>query len=406
MTKIRRFLKVIGHCGKYYIYHGGPTSRLEDKIAEAGKSFGYEVETWCTPTGLFISVTDGEQTITTLERIRDSRYIFSDFLFYGQLLDQLSAGAITLEEADEQIQSFKSNKYRSYLVAISAFFIGFLASYIKFGYIRGAMVSGLITCIVYALKRPLARRLNYSGVFSDFISCLIAFSLSLVFVYFTEMPLVIFVMGSLLLIVPGLTLTAAISELAEHNFVSGTVKMVKAMLIVVAMGVAYILVENAIFSFDIPRTITNQLVTPSTLVDNDWFQMLSRTVLIAAFCIFFHIPLRAIPGAVFCGLASVIVLDRFLEPQFFVLASFLAAFTVGIISLVLARIYKWPSQIFSTPGILSLVPGLLALSTFYNIDSSGEGQVAYRVALTSGAIVFGLFTARMPFRLYSNKDDD
>ena len=88
----------------------------------------------------------------------------------------------------------------------------------------------------------------------------------------------------------------------------------------------------------------------------------------------------------------------------FVLASFLASLTVGLISLILARAYRWPSQIFSTPGVLILVPGLLALSAFYHIEPGSEGGVAYRVALTAGAIVFGLLTARMPFRLYTDID--
>jgi uncharacterized membrane protein YjjB (DUF3815 family) len=85
------------------------------------------------------------------------------------------------------------------------------------------------------------------------------------------------------------------------------------------------------------------------------------------------------------------------------MASFLASLTVGLVSLSLAKIYQWPSQVFSTTGILSLVPGLLALSTFYSLsEQSSQGTIAYRVALTAGAITFGLFTARMPFRFYNS----
>ena len=114
-------------------------------------------------------------------------------------------------------------------------------------------------------------------------------------------------------------------------------------------------------------------------------------------------PPRAIPGALLCGIASVLVLEQFRDPNVFVLASFLASLTVGLVSLALSRYYKWPSQVFSTTGILSLVPGLLALSSFYNlIEGSGRGAIAYQVALTTGAITFGLLSARMPFRFYNS----
>jgi hypothetical protein len=36
------------------------------------------------------------------------------------------------------------------------------------------------------------------------------------------------------------------------------------------------------------------------------------------------------------------------------------------------------------------------------IGGSDRGDIAYQVALTTGAITFGLLSARMPFRFYNS----
>lgn len=404
-TDINQFIRVMRLCGRHYLYNGGPTSRLEDKVYLAGKHLDLKVEAWCTPTGLFLSVENEDETITALERIRETGNVFSDFLFYGRILDKLGDGRLSLNRAEPLLERYKTRRYSSFFVAVAAFIVGALASFIKFGYPLSALVSGFIAFMVFMLQRPVARRLRYSGVFSDFVSSLLAFFLSTCFMYITGMPMLPFVIGSLIIIVPGLTLTVAISEIAEHNFVSGTVKLVKSVLVIIAMGVSYLLIQNTLAKMNLDQSALFDPVMPTMIVQNPFVQIIGRSFLIGAFCIFFHIPFRAIPGAVACSLAGSLMLDIFVSEETFVLASYLAAFSVGLTSLFLARLYKWPSQIFSTPGVLALVPGLLALSAFYNIENSTEGSIAYRVCLTAGAVVFGLFTARMPFRYYYTEEE-
>lgn len=397
------FLQVAGQCANRYMASGGPTSRLEDKIAQSGKALGYDCDVYATPTAMFVYARDGQNYYMTMERVVNSQINFTDLLFYDSLLQKLSMAKISINEARSQIENFKSRKYAPQWVVLSAFLIGFLASFPKFGHFWGGICSGLITAVVYILDRPLGRKLKFSGIFTDFIGCLFSFIVSLSLASYFEVPVAMFVIGTILLVVPGLTLTSAVSDIAEHNFVSGTVKMVKSTLILVAMGVAYILIENMVTVLGLDKSVFVMTPTKATYIESFWFQFGSRTIMIASFCIFFHIPPKAIPGALLCGIASVLVLEQFKDPSVFVLASFTASLCVGLVSLSLARLYKWPSQVFSTTGILSLVPGLLALSSFYNlIESSGRGAIAYQVALTTGAITFGLLTARMPFRFYNS----
>jgi len=402
-SPISDYLHVAGLAGKHYLATNGPTSRLEEKVSQGGELLGYQTDVYVTPTAMFISMRDQGKIYTSLETIHDNVINFSDMLFYDKIVNGLSNKSMSLDEARHKLENFKTSKFSFPLVTSAAFLIGFLSSYPKYGHLIGGLGSGLIAALVYIVGRPLGHRLKFSGVFTDFVGCFLAFVLSIIAGSIFGVPIPAFVIGSVILIVPGLTLTSAISELAEHHFVSGTVKMMKALLILVAMGVSYLLVENLLTSMGYTSDIVMKRIIVSNFFKEPWFQIISRFIMIASFCVFFHVPLKAFPGAIFCGMASVLVLDLFKDPKMFVLASFTAAMTVGVISLVLARIYSWPSQVFSTTGILSLVPGLLALSAFYSFsETTAQGVVAYRVALAAGAITFGLFTARMPFRFYNS----
>lgn len=397
------FLKVVGECARGYLITGGPITRLEERLMQAGTLCGLSCDVYATPTAVFITAKKGTEIVTSLERATESSINFTDMLFYDSILDKLSTGQFTIVQAEKRLQDFKSRKYRFLYVVLAAFLIGFVASFQKYGDFLGAMVSGVICSFIYLLQRPLGRKLQFSGVFTDFIGCLVAFVISVLASTVTGTGVPVFVIGSLILIVPGLTLTSAISELAEHNFVSGTVKMMKSILILVAMGVSFLLVENMMLSLGFTAQNLSKVNSSNFLTQNVWFQFLSHIVMIWCFCIFFHLPTKAFLGAIISGILCLAVLDCFENPELFVLASFTTSLTVGLLSLLLARIYNWPSQVFSTTGILSLVPGLLALSSFYSVAGPpSQGVIAYRVALTAGAITFGLFTARMPFRFYNS----
>lgn len=401
-VNVSEFIKITSACGQGYLSSGGPTSRLEEKLRQAGQTHGFPTEVYATPTGMFVSVKKGEKVFTSFERILGNETNFTDMLFFDRILEEFSNGQMNAVAASQLLNNFKSRRYSYFLVALSTMLIGFIASFLRYGHWLGALLSGLICVFIYVLSHPLIVKLRFSGVFTDFVGSLVAFFLSVIAGYTLNLPAAVFVIGSLILIVPGLTLTAAISELADHNFVSGTVKLMKAVLILVAMGVAYLLIDNVLQSLGYDtHLLVEHVAEKSRIADLGLFKMLGRILLVASFCIYFQTPWRAMPGAVFCGLMSILMLDQFTDPRFFVMASFLASLTVGLISLFFARLFGWPSQVFSTPGILSLVPGLLALSSFYTItETPTQGTVAYRVALSAGAIVFGLFTARMPFRIY------
>ena len=84
-------------------------------------------------------------------------------------------------------------------------------------------------------------------------------------------------------------------------------------------------------------------------------------------------------------------------------ATFFSAFTIGIISEIMARAKKMPVSVFLIPGFIPLVPGRYAYLTMRNfVESdliSGLGMLTHTLFL-AGAIAFGLFLSGTLYRIF------
>ncbi|CAD2081905.1 uncharacterized membrane protein YjjB (DUF3815 family) [Jeotgalicoccus coquinae] len=79
-----------------------------------------------------------------------------------------------------------------------------------------------------------------------------------------------------------------------------------------------------------------------------------------------------------------------------VMVNFIGAFTLGIMSHIMARVYKEPSTIFLTPGIIPFVPGGMAYDATSSIilsDYFGAVNIIMEVIISAGSIAAGILFA-------------
>jgi len=84
-------------------------------------------------------------------------------------------------------------------------------------------------------------------------------------------------------------------------------------------------------------------------------------------------------------------------------ATFFAAFTVGMISEVLARHKKVPVSVFLIPGFIPLVPGrygYLTMRNFVERDIVAGLEMLVHTLFLAGAIAFGLFLSGTLYRIF------
>ncbi|OZS77627.1 hypothetical protein CF394_10485 [Tetzosporium hominis] len=124
-----------------------------------------------------------------------------------------------------------------------------------------------------------------------------------------------------------------------------------------------------------------------------------------AFGILFNAPRRML---IHCGLVGTVgwlvfsITQTLADDQ--VVATFLGAFTIALMSHIFARRRKMPMILFSVSGIIVLVPGATAYNAMRNVveqDYLMAIELATRALLISGAIAMGLVFAEIIMQIYS-----
>lgn len=387
---------------KLYLASGGPTSRMEDSMGRVGNLYNKHTEVFATPTGVFVTIQDIDHEAdpkTALLRINTSSTDLDRLCklekIYTDILDKRISIHAALETLKNKILT--QTPYLRWQSGAAAFLAGAVISFDSYQRAPAALVSGFITAIIWFFSNLVLKRYVMNPIFTDFISAFLTLTLAAV-AHGLVAPLSIeaYALGGIVLLVPGLALTTAISELAEQNLVSGTAKFMQATLMLLALGLAYLLFQQLAFSMDLSSAL--QPVTPKTKVL--WISALAVIVNIGCFGVIFKVPPRALIWSTLTGLAGWSCLQLMMDTRTAAAAPFLASVVVGFVSLGFGRIFRLPSQVYSVPGIVAMLPGMLALSSFRYFaagDSDSGLEFSFKVAVTAVSIVFGLMSARLPF---------
>lgn len=199
--------------------------------------------------------------------------------------------------------------------------------------------------------------------------------------------------AGLVVLLPGLTLTTALTELSTRNLVSGTTRLVVAGLILfeLAFGLAF---GHRIGDLFVP--LSDGL--PVLYVLPSWTEPLSVVLASIAFTGIFQARLRdgwAIGLACFVAFygakASGLIFDTFL-------GAWISALTLTLSCNAYAKFFDRPAMVPLVPGILLLVPGSIGLQSMTWMLSDAPVlavESALRMTLTGIALTVGVATANV-----------
>lgn len=133
-------------------------------------------------------------------------------------------------------------------------------------------------------------------------------------------------------------------------------------------------------------------------------QLITSFIATAAFGILFNVPKSSLIKGGVVGMGGWIIYFILVEKnQDAVLATLVAAFFIGAVSHVMAKVYKNPVIIFSVAGIIPLVPGGLAydaMRKFVENDYNAALALASKTLLLAGSIAFGLVFSEVINQIY------
>lgn len=370
--------------------HGTPSHRLERVMTKVARTIGVECVMLYTPTALVASMEKGENERTYLRRV-DSGSIDADKLIrFDEILERLEAREIDIAEASRRIEAAASAS-PPFSAWFTAVICGLACASIAVFFGGGWMEVGFAGTIGLAIAglELLQSRLGWEQglIFpvAGFFAAMCSLSASH---WIHPMDDRLVTLSALIILLPGFTITTALTELAVGHLSAGVARLAgaSATLLTLFLGVA--------IAWKIAgpwRSIPESILPVPGLVG--WVALAFAP---AAFAILFRVRVSRW-GIVFAvSLAGYFTAKGFGDRFGVEVGSFLGSLVVGCGSNLYARLRDRPAMVPLAPGMILLVPGSLgyrSLSALLNRETIEGVDFAFGMVLVAMSLVGGLLAS-------------
>ena len=364
--------------------YGTNTPRLESSVESLSQKLGLDTQIWSSPTGILLSFRDAQHPEdpdmrasevlrlapgeTNLRRLVDTNEV-AEKVFHSQM---------SVAEGYERLKTFEPNpiKFKTTLAGF-AFAAASVAAALKARPvdIAAAAIIGGFTGLLYIHARRTPDFRPGLEAMAAFLSTLLA---TLASAYLVPLSLQTVTLAAIVVFLPGLTLTTAVSELSSQHLVAGVARLAGALTVLLKLTFGAVAGSEVAKALQVPiRTIR-----PTPI---DWW---IEVVAVLCGALSYSLLLQphkrhrwVVMGAAVLGYVSARLGSEAFGAQFGV---FLAGLIVAASSNLFARVKKKPSALVRTPGILLLVPGSVGFRTLFFVF---DGQVMQGINTASSLIV-------------------
>ena len=370
--------------------YGTPSHRLERVMAKVAHTLGFECVVLYTPTALVASIRSDGVERTYLRRV-DSGAIDADKLIrFDAILELLEAKEIDVAEATIRMEQAASAlpPYTAWFTAlvcglacasIAVFFGGGWLEVLFAGAI-GLAIAGLeLLQVRFQWEHGLI--FPVSGFFASICSLAVAR-------WICPIDDRLVTLSALIILLPGFTITTALTELAVGHLSAGVARLAgaSATLLTLFLGVAIAW-----------KTASSWRSLPEVMMPVHWsFGWLALLFAPAAFAILFRVRTSRW-GVVFAVSLTGYFTAKLFGDRFGVeVGSFLGALVVGCGSNLYARLRDRPAMVPLAPGMILLVPGSLgyrSLSALLDRETIAGVDFAFGMILVAMSLVGGLLAS-------------
>lgn len=237
---INRVIHLSAEAGKIILENGGETYRVEETINRICKAYGLkDADSYVTPTGIMISATDTTGlTISLVKRIRSRTVNLEKIALVNDLSRNIEPKKLDVDYVFSELENI--SKKQRYGIKTTLFFSSILTSFFTLlfgGNFYDFIISFFIGMIIEIVTIMLSK-----VKITDFILNVIGGAIAaLLALLSTRLGLNInvdkIIIGSIMLLVPGLAITNAIRDTIAGDLVSGISRAADALLIAVAIAV-------------------------------------------------------------------------------------------------------------------------------------------------------------------------
>ena len=385
-----RFLIEMGRALGTY---GVAAHRLEEAIQDAASRLGIWAQIFSTPTSVFVSTELKEKRETMLSRVDPRGPDLSKIVALDEILRRVADHTLTPARGTRMLKRVV-RRPPAYGPALHTFGSAVASAGVcRFfgGGWREIVVAGVIGVAVGFLATVASSQRHAARLIEFLAGVLAAVMASCSTVVAGPISIELTLLAGLIALMPGMSITTAMSELATRNLVAGTARFVGAITIVLSIGFG--VAAGQAMARHLPGgQDTAAAVLPA------WTEVLAACLAPCAFVFLFNARPRDSIVLIPAGILS-FVFSRMatgaMGPEFGVCAT---AAVIGIAGNLYARWRDRPAQVIVLPGLLMMVPGSLSFRSFESFlsnDTVGGTQAAFRVLVIAVALVVGLLLANV-----------
>jgi len=225
--------------GQIILENGGETYRVEETISRICRSYGIEVaEGFVTPTGIMASASPTPADVrSVIKRVKHRTVNLDKIARVNELARRNVLNPIPVEDFHRQLQAIDSSKAYPQRVVIGATALAAAAFTLMFGGTVSDALAALISGYVIKQLTIVALRLGINDFFVNVTGGAVLTLLGLLAVLCglgDNASLII--IGSMMLLVPGLAITNAIRDTLAGDLVAGVTRGAEAFLIAVSLA--------------------------------------------------------------------------------------------------------------------------------------------------------------------------
>jgi uncharacterized membrane protein YjjP (DUF1212 family) len=383
-------LRCILVLGSALLSYGLPAHRVEESVLRLARAFGRHVSVFGLPTAAIVTSYSAEAPFMYTVRAEPGAIDLSRLDALHQLIARIERGELDAGMAEGQARAILEGprRYPRVLdlpaVALVAFGGALMLGTSARDALWSACLGSLLALLMHLSTQhlALARMLPVLGtVLITFLSCLLAHAGAVAH------PLLI-AFAAFFVLLPGLTLTLAMTELATGHIVSGAARSMGAAAVFLQLGFG-VLLGVRLGSID---QLAVRALEPASL----GIASLGGFLLALGFGVLLVIRVRdalltlLVSALAFftCRLAGASLGAE--------IGTLLAATAVGVFSHTFARYRDRPASTLTLPGVVMLVPGslgMLAVSAAALHDPSRALDIGFQMLMIVIALSTGILVA-------------
>jgi uncharacterized membrane protein YjjP (DUF1212 family) len=376
---------------------GTPADRVEAAMTELSRRLHLRAEFFALPTSLHAAFGEPGRQSTFLVRMAPTGEVeLGRLSALDRLAMELGRGDVSVVDAAARLEAILSAppRHARWAMAIAFAFVSAATARILGGGLPEIAMAAVLGHLVGLASTGLVGGPRFAPVVPAIAGFVVSLSAGLLAAAgLTPAPWSV-TLASIVVLLPGLTLTLAMREVATGHLAAGSARSVGAAATFLALGCGIALGDHVATELGSHGALVLRAATHHPLPA--FTEPLALLVAALAFVVLFQAEPRDLPVIVLAAAiawAGARVGTELLDAR---LAPLFGATALGVAGNVFARLRDRPAAIVLVPGLILLVPGSLgarSLSALLSDDVVGGVETAFTMAFVAAALVCGLLLA-------------